>query len=94
MSHPYGRLVVVRKKVTPMSTTYSVSLSGTIISSSKARSVMGRVSRCSGCGFELSTLMSYQQDKRMWELKHSRQACRERKNDQAVQELIENLFMG
>jgi hypothetical protein len=62
-----------------MATTYGISLSGTIISSSKARSVMGRVSRCSGCGFELSTLMSYQQDKRMWELKHSRQACQERK---------------
>jgi len=77
-----------------MSTTYSISLSGTIISSSLARSVMGRITRCSGCDFELSTIMSYQQDKKMWELKHSRQACNERKNDQAVREHIENLFMG
>jgi hypothetical protein len=77
-----------------MSTTYSISLSGTIISSSKARSVMGRVSRCSGCDFELSTIMSYQQDKKMWELKHSRQACRQRKNELAVDEHIERMFMG
>ena len=77
-----------------MATTYSISLSGTIISSSLARSVMGRITRCSGCGFELSTIMSYQQDRKLWELKHNSKICRERKNDQAVQEHIENLFMS
>lgn len=79
MSDPYGRLVVIRKKVSPMATTYTVSQLGTIVSSSTAQSVMGRLSRCSGCGFELSTLMSYQQDRRMWEIKHNRKMCQERK---------------
>lgn len=63
------------------------------VSASTARSVMGRVSRCSGCGYEQDTVMSYQQDKKLWEQNHTRDICRERKNDQAVEDLVERLFM-
>ena len=59
--------------------TYSVSLGGTIISSSLAKSVMLRKTTCNGCGFELSTIMSYEQDRKMWAIKHNRNVCREQK---------------
>ena len=62
------------------------------ISASTAKSVMGRVTRCSGCGFEQDTVMSYQQDRKLWEQTHTREFCRQRKNDQAVEEMVEHLF--
>lgn len=49
------------------------------ISASTARTVMGRVTRCSGCGYEQDTLMSYQQDRKLWESVHTREFCLEQK---------------
>ena len=63
------------------------------VSSSTARSVMGRVTRCSGCGYEQDTVMSYQQDRKLWEQTHTREFCRERKNNIAIDEHIERMFM-
>ncbi len=57
---------------------------GRIISDSKARSVMGRVTRCSGCGYEQDTVLSYQQDKKLWQTNHTLTACRTLKSQTPV----------
>lgn len=49
------------------------------ISTSTAKSVMGRVTRCSGCGFEQDTVMSYYQDRKLWRANHTLAIHNERK---------------
>ena len=65
---------------------------GRITSDSKAQSVMGRVTRCSGCGYEQDTVLSYQQDKKLWEATHTLDFCRQRKNDLAIEEMLDFFF--
>jgi hypothetical protein len=55
---------------------------------------MGRKTTCSGCGYEQWTVTSYYLDRKEWERVHTLDFCRQRKNDQAVEELIAKLFMS
>ena len=56
--------------------------------------IMGRMTRCDGCAYSQWTVTSYYLDRKEWNRVHTLDFCRERKNDQAVREHIENLFMG
>ena len=56
--------------------------------------VMGRLTRCSGCGFEQWTITSYHLDRKEWNRVHTLDFCRVRKNEQSAEALVERLFMG
>ena len=66
----------------------------TNLPTSATTSVMGRKTTCSGCGYEQWTVTSYYLDRKEWERVHTLDFCRQRKNDQAVEDLIAKLFMG
>jgi hypothetical protein len=57
-------------------------------------SVMGRKTTCNGCGYEQWTVTSYHLDRKEWQRVHTLDFCRQRKNDQAVDDLIGKLFMS
>jgi hypothetical protein len=54
--------------------------------------VMGRKTTCSGCGYEQYTVTSYHLDRKEWKRVHTLDFCRERKNDQALQELLDYFY--
>lgn len=53
-----------------MKTVYQIKENGTIVTDSKAQTVMWRKSTCNGCGFTMTTIMSYTQDKNLWKMSH------------------------
>lgn len=55
---------------------------------------MYRKTTCNGCGMAQTTNVSYRLDKKLWATTHTLEVCRQRKNDQAVEDLVERLFMN
>ena len=59
---------------------FTTTPNGWITSNSKEYStVMGRVSRCSGCGYEQKTILPSRYDSRLWHETHTREFCQEQK---------------
>lgn len=55
---------------------------------------MGRKTTCKGCGYSQWTVTSYYLDRKAWKSVHTLDFCRERKNDQAIEDMIMGRFCG
>ena len=43
-----------------------------VITKAVGRTVMGRKTTCSGCGFVLETVASYREDRKLWQENHTK----------------------
>lgn len=59
---------------------FTTTENGWITSNSKEYStVMGRITKCNGCGFEQKTILPSRYDSKLWRENHTLEGCRSRK---------------